>query len=92
MLKLDGGNTSVEEVDAIAANIVSIDGGIAVLGAEGETVEVYSMLGTMVFKTVATDETDYSLKEVLKRFVDESLEFGETDYGYKTINSNHIDY
>lgn len=55
MLKLDGGNTSVEEVDAIAANIVSIDGGIAVLGAEGETVEVYSMLGTMVFKTVATD-------------------------------------
>lgn len=55
MLKLDGGNTSVEEVDAIAANIVSIDGGIAVLGAEGETVEVYSMLGTIVSKTVATD-------------------------------------
>lgn len=55
MLKLDGGNTSVEEVDAIAANIVSIDGGIAVLGAEGETVEVYSMLGTIVLKTVATD-------------------------------------
>jgi endoglucanase len=64
MLKLDGGNTSVEEVDAIAANIVSIDGGVAVLGAEGETVEVYSMLGTMVFKTVATDfETPVKLHD-----------------------------
>lgn len=39
------------------------------------------------FKTIATDETDYSLKEVLKRFVDESLELGETEYGYKTIKS-----
>lgn len=28
------------------------------------------------FKTVATDETDYSLKEVLKRFVDGNLELG----------------
>ncbi len=37
------------------------------------------------FKTIATDETDYSLKEVLKRFVDSSLEFGETEEGYKTI-------
>ena len=37
------------------------------------------------FKTIATDETDYSLKEVLKRFVDENLEFGETEEGYKTI-------
>ena len=55
MLKLDGESSSVEEVDAIAANIVSVDGGIAVLGAEGETVEVYSMLGTIVSKTVATD-------------------------------------
>lgn len=55
MLKLDGESSSVEEVDAFAANIISIDGGIAVLGAEGETVEVYSMLGTIVSKTVATD-------------------------------------
>jgi endoglucanase len=55
MLKLDGESSSVEEVDAIAANIVPVDGGIAVLGAEGETVEVYSMLGTIVSKTVATD-------------------------------------
>ena len=37
------------------------------------------------FKTIATDETDYSLKEVLKRFVDGDLEFGETEYGYKII-------
>lgn len=55
MLKLDGESSSVEEVDAIAANIVPVDGGIAVLGAEGETVEVYSMLGTIVSKIVATD-------------------------------------
>lgn len=39
------------------------------------------------FKTIATDETDYSLKEVLKRFVDGNLEFGQTEYGYKTIKS-----
>ena len=39
------------------------------------------------FKTIATDDTDYSLNEVLKRFVDESIEFGETEYGYKTIKS-----
>ena len=37
------------------------------------------------FKTIATDETDYSLKEILNRFIYESLEFGETDCGYKTI-------
>lgn len=37
------------------------------------------------FKTIATDETDYSLNEVFKRFVDCSLEFGETKEGYKTI-------
>lgn len=37
------------------------------------------------FKTIATDETDYSLKEVLTRFVDGSIEFGRTEYGYKTI-------
>ena len=37
------------------------------------------------FKTIATDETDYSLKEVLNRFVDGSLEFGKTENGYKTI-------
>ena len=37
------------------------------------------------FKTIATDETDYSLKEVLKRFVDANLEFGQTEKGYETI-------
>lgn len=39
------------------------------------------------FKTIATDETDYSLKEALKRFVDGSSEFGETEEGYKTIQA-----
>ena len=39
------------------------------------------------FKTIATDETDYSLKEALKRFVDGSLEFGQTNFGYQTIQS-----
>ena len=37
------------------------------------------------FKTIATDETDYSLKEVIKRFVNGRLELGETEYGYRTI-------
>jgi len=39
------------------------------------------------FKTIATDETDYSLKETLKRLVESSLELGETEYGYKTIQN-----
>lgn len=37
------------------------------------------------FKTIATDETDYSLKEVMKRFVEGSLELGESKNGYITI-------
>lgn len=37
------------------------------------------------FKTIATDETDYSLKEVLKRFVDGSLELGVKGNEYQTI-------
>lgn len=37
------------------------------------------------FKTIATDETDYSLKEVLKRFVDGSLELGVLEDQYTTI-------
>ncbi len=37
------------------------------------------------FKTIATDETDYSYKEILKRFVDASLELGVEESGYKTI-------
>lgn len=39
------------------------------------------------FKTVATDETDYSLKEALKRFVDGSLELGEKEDEYQTIQA-----
>ena len=39
------------------------------------------------FKTVATDETDYSLKEVLKRFVEKSLKLGTKNECYDTIRS-----
>lgn len=38
------------------------------------------------FKTIATDETDFSYKEVLKRFVEKDLEFGmKKDDKYETI-------
>lgn len=37
------------------------------------------------FKTIATDETDYSYKEAIKRFVDGNLELGKEKSGYKTI-------
>ena len=32
------------------------------------------------FKTIATDETDYSYKQALNRFVQGSLEFGQNDF------------
>ena len=38
------------------------------------------------FKTIATDETDYSYKEALKRFVEGSLEIGKENEEYITIN------
>ena len=37
------------------------------------------------FKTIATDETDYSYKEAIKRFVDGSLAIGKSGEEYKTI-------
>lgn len=37
------------------------------------------------FKTIATDETDYSYKEAKKRFVDGSLEIGQKGEEYITI-------
>lgn len=37
------------------------------------------------FKTIATDETDYSYQEILKRFQEGSLEFGKEESGYQTI-------
>ena len=37
------------------------------------------------FKTIATDETDYSYKEAINRFVNCSLELGKEESGYKTI-------
>ncbi len=37
------------------------------------------------FKTIATDETNYSYKEAIKRFVEGSLEIGEPEEKYYTI-------
>ena len=37
------------------------------------------------FKTIATDETDFSYKQALSRFVDSNLEFGPENEGYITI-------
>ncbi len=37
------------------------------------------------FKTIATDETDYSYKEAIKRFVEGSLKIGQPEEKYYTI-------
>ena len=37
------------------------------------------------FKTIATNETDYSYKEAINRFVNGSIEIGKEKTGYKTI-------
>lgn len=37
------------------------------------------------FKTIATDETEYSFKEIMKRFVEGRLEIGNDGEEYKTI-------
>lgn len=39
------------------------------------------------FKTIATDETDYSYKEAIKRFVEGSLELGDKREKYLTLKS-----
>lgn len=43
------------------------------------------------FKTIATDETDYSYKEALKRFVDGSLELGTENDEYITIKEGVVE-
>ena len=43
------------------------------------------------FKTIATDMTDYSFKEVLKRFVDGSLEIGKENEEYLTIQEGVVE-
>ena len=43
------------------------------------------------FKTIATDETDYSLKQVINRFVAASLEIGTSDDNYKIIRSGQAE-
>lgn len=42
-------------------------------------------------KTIATDETDYSYKEVLKRFVDGSLKLGVEEDEYVTIKEGIVE-
>lgn len=43
------------------------------------------------FKTIATDETDFSYKEAINRFVNASLEFGKEESGYKTIKEGQAE-
>ena len=43
------------------------------------------------FKTIATDETEYSYKEVLKRFVDANLELGQKNDKYTTIQEGQVE-
>ena len=43
------------------------------------------------FKTIATDETDFSYKQALSRFVDGNLEFGPENEGYITIQKGKAD-
>ena len=43
------------------------------------------------FKTIATDETDYSLNEVLKRFSEGSLEFGDEQDKYITVREGRAE-
>ena len=43
------------------------------------------------FKTIATDETDFSYKQALSRFVDGSLEFGTENEEYITIQKGNAE-
>lgn len=43
------------------------------------------------FKTIATDETDYSYKEAIKRFVDGNLEIGQAGEKYHTIQEGRAE-
>lgn len=43
------------------------------------------------FKTIATDETNYSYKEAIKRFVEGSLEVGKENEEYQTIISGEAE-
>lgn len=43
------------------------------------------------FKTIATDETDYSYQEALKRFVKGSLELGKENDEYRTIQKGQAE-
>ncbi|MCQ2200120.1 MAG: cellulase family glycosylhydrolase [Paludibacteraceae bacterium] len=55
MLKLDDEGSSTSSIESDEISVVSVDGGIAIFGADGNSVEVYSMLGTLVANKVAKD-------------------------------------
>lgn len=54
-----------------------------------EKTELVTFSGTN-FKTIATDETDYSYNEIINRLVDGSLELGPTDK-YTTIKEGYAE-
>ncbi|MCQ2188511.1 MAG: glycoside hydrolase family 5 protein [Paludibacteraceae bacterium] len=54
LLNLEDDKSCIDAIEAVSANVISIDGGISILGAEGESIEVYSLLGTCVANTIAT--------------------------------------
>lgn len=43
------------------------------------------------FKTIATDETDYSYQEAMKRFIEGSLELGKANEEYVTIQEGQVE-
>lgn len=53
-----------------------------------ETTGLVTFSGTN-FKTIATDETDFSYKQALSRFVDGSLDFGPENEEYITIQKGN---
>lgn len=55
-----------------------------------ETTGLVTFSGTN-FKTIATDETDFSYKQALSRFVDGSLDFGPENEEYITIQKGNAE-
>lgn len=56
----------------------------SIINVISEKTNLVTFSGTN-FKTIATDETDYSYKQVINRFVYGNMEFGSNEDGYITI-------
>ena len=85
----ENSNTTFEYIDyeIIKQNpkiICGYSDAIALINIINEKTGLVTFSGTN-FKTIATDETDYSYKEAIKRFVDGSLEIGQKGEKYITI-------